>query len=863
MAPTPIENWDDDGDFQGDFFTHSVASSAAHTAFSLSSRAPSLRSESVNDEDDWQQVLIKPNDDASTRNAISQAKQAGIPLPSSTPSSALLGGTIKRLGKTPSRQKITDEDWGDDIELPGPSSDGLKLKTPQPPPLTPAHDDDDFDEWAEGSLGIRFAGTRRDQRTRGSSVSAAMSPSLGSCMTLESEDDDLGGLLLPTNPIDFNAILLKRHQEELDHDQTPQPDPHPPQHLPTDVGHLQSETSASPVLTPSEQSEAQPASDAAGLSLKPQLDLQPTFHPDPPVEPQKQAPIASGDAEDDDFFADVDLDTLDANRHTVNRHVRVKSKKPQSSSNRNSGTTITFTDKNAPSSRIPRPLPAMSSRSRLDPVYESGAPQAHRNGRAGPPSASNHLLRSKRSAPVLRSEYRSSRSSAPFLTAGTSSKHSQPTTKPTPSHLRRESDPRSHSPTPRVHSRLSRGPDTPRRGGNRKDIAPASLVQEATTKRKCTKPHRKRNFGDGTELDLFDDLPTSLQKESGFLKEPSQRPPNKLLRQVSQSKLPQPPERMLTPQPPPTPSRTLKRESLPSFARDTAASRIAREQRLGGPRSRHDGPLAPVSSNWKTQVAAARTPQTSPQANRKRGTGQKPNLIKHTNESVSRTEKGMTYNPALQRWEGNDSALALFSTTMETSKRHVSNHAHSVPQPQIALHKHNSSIPSLPTPTSLAAKTGSPPRPALIAPVGGPRGVQVERGMVFDPRRMCWLKLDSRASGPFSPTPSIGDDEDPFADIDDLKDDEDKVEIGSGGLVPGAGGPGSASTTMDNLVSEEFDLGPAFIRLQHDEEGNWRRRVEKWVGGERDLQNDDWRWEIRSMSASASASSFAETVGPR
>ncbi|KAK8169412.1 hypothetical protein IWX90DRAFT_485363 [Phyllosticta citrichinensis] len=860
MAPTPIENWDDDGDFQGDLFTHSVASSAAHTAFSLSSRAPSLRSESVNDEDDWQ-VLIKPNDDASTRNAISQAKQAGIPLPNSTPSSALLGGTIKRLGKTPSRQKITDEDWGDDIELPGPSSDALKLKTPQPPPFTPTHDDDDFDDWAEGSLGIRFAGTRRDQRTRGSSASAAMSPSLGSCMTLESEDDDLGGLVLPTDPIDFNAILLKRHQEEPDDDQTPQSDPRPLQDPPTDVGHLQSESSASPAPTPSEQSEAQPPSDAFAPPLKAQLDLQPNLQPEPPVEPQKQPPISSGGAEDDDFFADVDLDTLDANRHTVNRHVRVQPKKPQTSSNRNSGTAITFTDKNAPSSRIPRPLPAISSRSRLDPVYESGAPQPHRNGRAGPPSASNHLLRSKRSAPVLRSEYRSSRSSAPFLTAGASNKHSQPSTKPTPSHLRRESDPRSHSPTPRVHSRLSRGPDTPRRGGTRKDIAPASLVQEATSKRKCTKPQRKRNFGDGTELDLFDDLPTSFQKESGFLKQPSQRPPNKLLRQVSQSKLPQPPERMHTPQPPPTPSRAVKRESLPSFARDTAASRIAREQRLGGPRSRHDGPLAPVSSTWKTQMAAARTPQSSPQANRKRGTGQKPNLIKHTNESVSRTEKGMTYNPALKRWEGNDSALALFSATMETSnRRHVSSHVHSVSQPQIGLHRHNNSIPSLPTPTSLAAKTGSPPRPALIAPVGGPRGVQVERGMVFDPRRMCWLKLDARASGPFSPTPSIGDDDDPFADIDDLKDD--RVEI-AGGLVAGLSGPGSASTTMGNVPFEEFDLGPVVIRREREEEGRWRQHVEKWVGAERDFLNDDWRWEIRSMSASASASSFAETVGPR
>lgn len=210
----------------------------------------------------------------------------------------------------------------------------------------------------------------------------------------------------------------------------------------------------------------------------------------------------------------------------------------------------------------------------------------------------------------------------------------------------------------------------------------------------------------------------------------------------------------------------------------------------------------------------------------------------------------MTYNPLLQRWEGNEGALARFaSSIVQDAKRPriTSHHSHSHSQPQMTSnHQHSRSTPTLQAPAS-APNVGSPPRPALISHISSSRGVQVEKGMVFDPRKMCWLKLDPRATGPLSPAASIGEDSDPFADIEDLKD-ESNSGAGGGGYFSIPGGPSIAQTPMDTFVNEEFDLGPGFIRRQREEEDIWRRRVEGWVGERRESLGGDWRWAIRDLS---------------
>jgi hypothetical protein len=614
---TTIENWDD-GDFD---------STSDHDAFTRSSRFTdshssrlSQYSESNTGNDDWE-VLLTPNDDSSTMNAISSAKHVGIAIPTSVPSSALLGGSIKRLGKRSSNRKIAvDDDWGNDLELPTDAGEGLKLKAPTP--RTPADDHDDFDDWGEGSLGIRFAGTRRDARGGRSSSVSAMSPSMGSCMTLESEDDDMNGLVLPNEPLDFKSRLDKLKQSEY-----PTPDPSP---LPAPPKREVPPTSV-PALLPAPSF----TSPAEGWATTPPVEDEPTPTPKP-----------KGAEDEDDFLDGLDFggdEAFDTKKLTLNRNVVVKRApvKAAAPSAARPATTLTFTDKpEKPTvSKIPRPL-SISSRSRLTPVYESGAPPQLTHSRPMPTTTGAQFLRAKRSAPVLRNNHAvTPRSSQPFLPAGNSSSQSHRVmSKPSSqTHLRRDSDPRRpQSPSMRPYSRISTAqPDTPSRTGMRRDLAPSAMARHP---QKITQPKgRKRDYGNGSELEIFDDLPTSATKEKQFEKAPRNVASNKTLRsQTSNTRLPMP-DRMATPMPQ-TPRSPVKMDSTPRFARDTAASRNAREQRLAGIRTRGDGPVAPTPPiNWKVHVAA-KSPHTSPTALKKRGSGQKPHLIRGLFEPYAKSK---------------------------------------------------------------------------------------------------------------------------------------------------------------------------------------------------------------------------------
>ncbi|KAF2003100.1 hypothetical protein P154DRAFT_487472 [Amniculicola lignicola CBS 123094] len=857
-AGSALENWDDDGDLQGDIFAAS-----ASTMQSLSSRV-SVRSESNTGDDDWQ-VLLTPNDELSTLNAITSAKQAGIPIPTSVPSSALLAGPIRRLGKKNSNRKIVvDDDWGDDLELPSNPGEGLKLKAPLP--RTPADDQDDFDDWGEGSLGIRFAGTRRDHRGGRSSSVSAMSPSIGSCMTLESEDDDLAGLVLPTEPLDFNARLDKLKKAELT---TPAVSPLPLHHL----------RKAPPTSAPALEHTPSPA-------IAPQARV-PSIGKAPTPELAPKAPV-----DEEDFLDGLDFgtdDLLDVKKPTLNRNVVVKkpSMKSVAPPAARPATTLTFTDKPTVS-RIPRPLPS-TSRTRLTPVYESGASTIGHN-RQMPTTTSAQYLKAKRSAPALRSTLSNVTRSTPFLPAGTSGSQSHHiTSKSSQPHLRRDSDPRRpQSPAMvRSHSRMSstNPPDTPSRTGMRKDMAPIALAREAASKRWISKPMTRTNkaYGDGTELEVFDDLPTSATKEKPYEKAPRNVASNRSLRQ--QPSITRMPvfDRTATATPlPQTPRSPTKMDSTPRFARDTAASRIAREQRLAGTRSRGDGPIAPSThTNWKAQVAA-RSPHTSPTAQRKKGSGQKPMLIRamsalHSTSPLvtnymSIEEKGMVFNPSLQRWDGNEEALVQFShpntstttlalTTASTptfappgNPFHAHDRSHSISHTALS-NIHQKSI------SSRAVKVGpvpSPPRaaPALISHKTTQHGVQVQGNMVFDPEKMRWFKMPRLSGGsrdPRSPSVDIEDEEDPFAGLEDLKD-KNEPSVGAGSTGHGGVKYGGGPSLDEPFINEEFDVGPSFVRRHRDEEAQWRKRVDGWVGQSRDTgenRHTGYRWAIRKMAAEA------------
>jgi hypothetical protein len=208
----------------------------------------------------------------------------------------------------------------------------------------------------------------------------------------------------------------------------------------------------------------------------------------------------------------------------------------------------------------------------------------------------------------------------------------------------------------------------------------------------------------------------------------------------------------------------------------------------------------------------------------------------------------MTYNPTLHRWEGNEHALTAFNNPSTTSlPLHKENNFY---------HHHSRSIPAnIALATNPPPRHGSPPRPALITPMtGAATGVRIERGMVFDPQQMRWLKLDPRSlnADPSVLSPgsvSIEEDDDPFAGLDDLKDERDVVEPGTGGenkenVYGSSAGGGSID---DWAIGEEFDVGPTFIKRQKFEEAEWQRRVERWMLGRSDA-DQGWKWEVRHVA---------------
>jgi len=229
----------------------------------------------------------------------------------------------------------------------------------------------------------------------------------------------------------------------------------------------------------------------------------------------------------------------------------------------------------------------------------------------------------------------------------------------------------------------------------------------------------------------------------------------------------------------------------------------------------------------------------------------------------------MVYNPTLQCWEGNDEALVSFSqpntSTTTLALTTASTPTFAAPGNSInRSHDRSQSISHIALSSIQAAQKSfasraakmtqppalnpapSPPRPALISQISVPRAVQYEGRMVFDPVKMTWLKAARPSNDPRSPS-EVDEEEDPFAGLDDLKDNESVV----GNNPTGTGTPNPADPSA---LGEEFDVGPSFIRRQRDEEAIWRRRVEGWVGGLRD-NNDrgEWRWAIRDFAAGASA----------
>ncbi|PTB67499.1 hypothetical protein BBK36DRAFT_1196884 [Trichoderma citrinoviride] len=978
-----IENWDDD-DFIVDGDELSLRPAAVTTGTNAQPRRRdstsshiSLRSDLDSAYGEEQHVHLPADDERSTMAAIAAAERAGIPLPKNVPSSALTGGTIKRLGGKKMRKTI-DEDWEHDLELPdgpqglqmkprthadfpetlrhvsggsmhnspkktpksardsrrssimsnssvlsaalsldrfrdtededddffGDGFDTIKVPKTRPPQLLsfvtppkpvgpvmskePLLNEEDFErdlelpsdgtlrlsarrdiprapfalsddiDWGEGSsLGTRYGGTRRDARSTRSSSVSAMSPSLSSTFTVESEDETFDGLVLPPGHLNFQERLQLRKTNP------------PPEDIP----------------------EEQPAEAAA-----------------PPPPPPKKL-HAAAEVEQQDFLEGLDIgdgNVFDAGKLTIHRNIKVKDSRVTNPARPKTSVTLTFSNKPMPpQTRIPRLNNHERSHSTaLEPVSESGGPIPHRaprrpqsrlghaanqlsvtslptptsssfsiapaprraelsrpqfsSSRSDPPTTNSQLLRQKRSLATVRSrnppttaakpiagraERPSSRTETGLARPKTPQERPKPSSE-SPGQARKNSIPfipagASHSQSQHAASKAVRqyrryDPD------NANDARPISRsfarpglrspsphrLKEDTWGR-LNRPKRKQNFGDGHELDAFDDLPTSKETESRFLKQPSAAgPPKATLRRLPQAPAPsaaQAVDRNKTPSPWNAAPTAARSSYTPSFARDTAASRIARETALAH-RTPSGGPLASVSAQRApTRSNAQQSQPTSRTKKLKRPPQLKPHLIsnlsggKESKVSLPTVVKGMFYNADTYRWEGNENVLNAFDGSTTPS----SNSA----------------------PLRLARdKEPTASRPALITNISATKGVQVVGGMVFDPQNMCWLKLGPQSMAPSEATDSLDnfngfeEEEDPFKDIPDLEDTTVTDER-----------EGHASDIKDDwLVGEEFDVGPEFIRRQREEEERWRKKCEKWTShAPRD--REAWRWTIREL----------------
>lgn len=777
------------------------------------------------------------------------------------------------------------------LELP---ADGqLRLSTRKPQPQTPQQGEDFDIEWAEGSLGTRHAGRKGGRSARSSSASA-LSPSVSSAFTAESEDEGLDGLVLPDGPISFEAKLKQRQLEQA---------------------------------------------------------------PDNNDIPEEKANLKRTSGKDD-FFTGLEIpdgEVFDSAKLTLNRNVKHKNTRTASPTRR-TATTLNFTSTKTGGtiSRLPRFQPTHDRherpRSHLEPVSETGAvistyqrPSSRIASHSGqvsataipapttpstpsapstpsrrllrgaesrpdlryeqPTTTNAQLLRAKRSMPAMRGVNSPTKASpyvrppsrqeagsrlnvssrpktptdrldtrpgdpkkanVPFIPAGGSvtQSHNINLKNTTSRHYRGQGSDGSGDSMSAAQRSLSRlaglgRPETPR---GRSNFTPAELAAQA--KKTITKPTKRRNYGDGSELEIFDDLPTSASLESKFTKQPVGRGAPRSLRSKlglshlnpstsslastrrgSDTPVPGTP---LTPHRNDFPTTALNTTNVPRFARDTAASRNAREQRQISTTFQNirGEPLQPISTNWKPLGATRLNQQGSLRKKKSEKPQQKPQLIKGMGSDLNsaKTVKGMQYNPLLFRWEGNENALAPFD----------------VPD----FHPRGGS-PS----GQGQGSPGTKANMALISNVGSITGVQVVGGMVFDPSQMRWLKIAEHGTGSTTgirgENVQVEDEEDVFAGLEDLKE-EDETRSRSGALQnlvsasqsreSFGDADGGHSSGEDWGVAEEFDVGPEFVRRQRTEEERWRRKVEKWLRTGADAEDDEntdgtegWRWAIRDL----------------
>ncbi|EMR09744.1 hypothetical protein PNEG_01929 [Pneumocystis murina B123] len=596
---------------------------------------------------------------------MEKAAMSGIPLPRNITPSSLMGGTIRRLGTRKAGVTVMD-DWGDDIQLtPGLLNEKLiqrssavenedvfgdiedwsaKIEKPQtavqkrlregllprksvepsiiaqnstfddtfesdfdipnnidnfhihhPPQKTHALGishaptlESDNDDWGDSSLGIRSAGA--DSRSARASIASSLSPSMSS-MTLSEDESILEGIELPSSALDLQKRFDICRQRKINE-----------------------------------------------RTLKEVQFLK------------------------EDFFVDIEVDKdnfLDSSKkfnsnvniikHFMDNDTQNPQRQPQA--------TIKFSSK---SSRIPQPvlpLPKINKENISRPSYSENRPLVQEKMVSKKSSLMNfqeqednlHSMSTKRSMPSLQSQYISpphyNLSDNSRLKSNTyNTHHNHPKTVLENGHSKTHSN-NFNSSNPRYSRGSDEFPGIVSRVPRYASPTNASLARGTTLLnkfQKCTsdgisrdhspiriltRPQKLSNYGDGTELDAFDDLPTCFATENKYSEKNYKK-------------------------------EHLKFKDASDIPLETHYSKIPEMDRYKDGSSKSN--IHPMIKNNgfrpKTNIQLFPT-----KIKLKKKTKQMPTLIRNLNSSpIPKVVGQMKYNPQTRIWEGNEVELQKF-----------------------------------------------------------------------------------------------------------------------------------------------------------------------------------------------------------
>jgi hypothetical protein len=565
------ESWDSDDDLLfddnesiGDLRDSQTSNPQTNARRRASNIRPfaNLKTLEENDKEDITQAFEISTDDI--EGAFNMVRKAGIPIPKDTPSSALIGGTINRLGSSLRKNKpMNMDDWAEDLDIsegatlkfsarpgrrtPSPLPPEFALKSSTPPDATAkehAKDDfegdfdipadmgtfelkspsmrkevttplppDEMDDWVEGSLGTRYAGTRRV------GVLSDFSPSASSAITVESDaDDPMEGLEFNSSHVNLQDVLERRMKERAQETSPTKPrlprkrsgeedllggliiddeeNPFQASKLKANrniLQRLQESTPASP------QRKVAVSVTFAKPSRIPRPSTTPVPGPSPtpplpsPTIPHRQYTHRPASARLSDQFNEKSLQK----KPSVANFSQFHSTQADSIRNRALGAKTSMPALRAaalasPTRRIPPPpvppLPTATERSK-----------SRTGGRISADSGSRIESPRPRSPEISRNDLHSSRPA--FIPGGASVTTSH--------HVAALKAPQRQGSVSTMRSTSTSGKRTP-------IFAPESLRKEALRTKVLTTPRRIRDFGDGTELDAFDDLPVSAAVEKKY-----------------------------------------------------------------------------------------------------------------------------------------------------------------------------------------------------------------------------------------------------------------------------------------------------------------------------------------------------------